>query len=118
MWNRVFTIFSLFVLAVQPAAAEKRWSIENVEIIARVDSAGYMTIEEQRAYRFWGKFSYAFYELPLEGRLEVDQIQVLETGDPYQLSEAKTPGTFFVERETKKNFHPLAVSRRNAGCCR
>lgn len=102
MWNRLFTIFSLFVLAVQPVAAEKRWSIENVEIIARVDSAGYMRIEEKRAYRFWGNFSYAFYELPLAGLLDVDQIQVLETGDPYQLSEAKTPGTFLVERQAEK----------------
>jgi len=80
-----------------PVSAEKRWSIESVAITARVDSAGYMMIEEKRAYRFWGKFSYAYYELARAGLLEVDQIQVSENGDSYQLRDEKTPGTFSVE---------------------
>jgi len=85
-----------------PVSAEKRWTIQNVAITARVDSAGYMMIEEKRAYRFWGKFSYAYYELALAGLHEVDQIQVSENGNLYQLSEDKTPGTFSVERDDQK----------------
>jgi uncharacterized membrane protein len=92
----------LLVILTQPASAEKRWSIQNVDIAARVDSAGYMTVEEKRAYKFHGKFSYAYYDLALDGLLDVDQIQVLENGEPYQLSNEKAPGTFLIERGDKK----------------
>ncbi len=98
---RFFAILSLFVI-IQPASAEKRWSIQSVDIVARVDSAGYMMIEEKRAYKFHGKFSYAYYDLALDGLLDVDYIQVLEDGEPYQLSDERTPGTFLIERDSKK----------------
>jgi uncharacterized membrane protein len=98
---RFFAILSLFVI-IQPALAEKRWSIQSVDIAARVDSAGYMMIEEKRAYKFNGKFSYAYYDLALDDLLDVDHIQVLENGEPYQLSDERAPGTFFVERDSKK----------------
>jgi len=98
---RFLAIIGLLVI-IHPAYADKRWTIENVEIAARVDSAGYMTIEEKRVYRFWGKFSYAYYELAYAGLLELDQIAVSENGDTYQLSEEKTPGTFSVKRDNKK----------------
>lgn len=98
---RVLTIISVFVI-IQSASAEKRWAIKNVEINARVDSAGYMTIEEKRAYQFWGKFSYAYYDLALAGLLDVDQIQVLEDGAAYRLSDEKMAGTFFFERGDEK----------------
>ncbi len=99
---RIYIFFCPLFLIAFSASAEKRWTIQDVAITARVDSAGYMTIEEKRAYRFWGKFSYAFYELPLAGLLEVDQIQVSEDGETYLLSDDKTPGTFFVERNDEK----------------
>jgi uncharacterized membrane protein len=100
--SRVGIILCLLFTIIQPASAEKKWSIQNVEIAARVDSAGYMTIEEKRSYRFWGKFSYAFYDLPLAGLVDVDQIQVLENGEPYQLSDSKAPATFLIERNHDK----------------
>lgn len=104
--NRTLLVFGVFcglILAfARPAQAVKKWTIQNVDITARVDSAGYMTIEENRTYRFWGKFSYAYYELTLTGLLEVDQIQVSEDGELYQLSEEKTPGTFSLKRDSKK----------------
>ena len=104
--NRTLLSFGVFlglILAfADPAHAEKKWTIQSVAITARVDSAGYMTIEENRMYRFWGKFSYAYYELPLAGLLEVDQIQLSENGEPYQLSEEKIPGTFSLKRDRKK----------------
>jgi len=99
---RFCTIFFLLVILIQPASAEKKWSIQNVDITARVDSAGYMTIEEKRAYRFWGKFSFAYYDLALAGLLDIDQIQILENSEPYQLSDDKAPGTFLIERDNKK----------------
>ena len=99
---RFLRILCLLLIAAQPAFAEKKWSIQNVDITARVDSAGYMTVEEKRAYQFWGKFSYAYYDLALAGLLEVDQIQILENGEPYQLSDEKTPGTFLIERDDEK----------------
>jgi len=102
MRTRLYIFCCLLFTMAYPVSAEKRWTIQNVDITARVDSAGYMMIEEKRAYRFGGKFSYAFYELALAGLQEVDQIQVSENGDPYQLSEDKTPGTFSIERDTKK----------------
>lgn len=95
-------VCSLILTLTRPAHAEKNWTIESVNISAQVDSAGYMTIEEQRQYRFWGKFSYAYYELALAGLLDVDQIQVSENGEPYQLSEEKAPGTFSIKRDSKK----------------
>ncbi|MDZ7360674.1 MAG: DUF2207 domain-containing protein [candidate division KSB1 bacterium] len=102
MSSRFCLILGLLVIATQPASAEKRWSIQSVDIAARVDSAGYMTIEEKRAYKFDGKFSYAYYDLALDGLLDVDHIQVLEDGAPYQLNDERTPGTFFIERDSKK----------------
>jgi uncharacterized membrane protein len=100
--RRRFLGIICLLIALQPASAEKRWAIKNVEINANVDSAGYLWVEENRTYQFWGKFSYAFYELPLADLLEVDQIQVLENGEPYQLSNEKTPGTFLIERSDEK----------------
>jgi len=102
MLIRWSAILCLLFVTIQPASAEKRWYIQNVEISARVDSAGYITIEEKRAYKFWGKFSYAYYDLALAGLLEVDQIQILENSEPYQLSDDKAPGTFLIERDNKK----------------
>ncbi|MCI0690618.1 DUF2207 domain-containing protein [candidate division KSB1 bacterium] len=102
MLPRFVAILCLLAISTQPLLAKKRWAIKNVEITALVDSAGYMTIEEKRTYQFWGKFSYAFYDLSLAGLLDVDQVQVLEDGETYQLSTEKTPGTFLIGRESKK----------------
>lgn len=102
MFPRFVAILSLIAISAQPLFAEKRWAIKNVEITAQVDSAGYMAIEEKRTYQFWGKFSYAFYDLALAGLLDVDHVQVLEDGEAYQPSTEKTPGTFRLEREREK----------------
>jgi uncharacterized membrane protein len=102
MRPRVLGVICLLLIAARPTAAEKRWAIKNVEINAHVDSAGYLLVEEKRAYQFWGKFSYAYYDLALAGLLDVDQMQVLENGEPYQLSDEKTPGTFLIERGDEK----------------
>ncbi|MDZ7290002.1 MAG: DUF2207 domain-containing protein [candidate division KSB1 bacterium] len=100
---RFLGMLCLFTLIIaRPVWAEKKWSIKSVEIAARIDSAGYMTIEEKRTYEFFGKFSYAYYDLSLAGLLEVDQIQVLEDGMPYQLAEDKSPGTFFFTHDGKQ----------------
>jgi len=102
MRTRFYLFWCLLFIIARPVSAEKRWSIQNVAITARIDSAGYMTIEEKRVYRFWGKFSYAYYELALAGLLDVDQITVSENDALYQLSDEKTPGTFSVKRDDKK----------------
>jgi uncharacterized membrane protein len=102
MLSRFVAILCLIAISAQPLLAEKKWAIKNVEITAQVDSAGYMAIEEKRTYQFGGKFSYAFYDLSLAGLLDVDHVQVLEDGEAYQPSTEKTPGTFFVERESEK----------------
>ncbi|MGH7595340.1 MAG: DUF2207 domain-containing protein [bacterium] len=102
MLRQFIAILGVIAVSVQPLLAEKRWAIKNVEITAQVDSAGYTVIEEKRTYQFWGKFSYAFYDLALDGLLGVDHVQVLEDGEAYQPSTERTPGTFFVEQESKK----------------
>lgn len=102
MLPRFIAALCLIAISTQPLLAKKKWAIKNVDITAQVDSAGYMTIAEKRAYLFQGKFSYAFYDLSLSGLLGVDQVEVFEDGVPYQQSTEKTPGTFFVERESKK----------------
>ncbi|MGH7450160.1 MAG: DUF2207 domain-containing protein [bacterium] len=102
MFPRFVAILCLIAISTQPLFAEKRWAIKNVEITAQIDSAGYMVIEEKRTYQFWGRFSYAFYDLSLSGLLDVDQVQMFEDGEAYQPSMEKTPGTFFVERESRK----------------
>jgi uncharacterized membrane protein len=102
MFPRFAAILCLIAISIQPLWAEKRWAIKSVEITAQVDSAGYMAIAEKRTYQFWGKFSYAFYDLSLDGLLDVDRVQMLEDGEAYQPGTEKTPGTFFVERESEK----------------
>jgi uncharacterized membrane protein len=101
MLFRFYKIFFLILIVAQPLSAEKRWSIRSVDINARVDSAGYMMIEEKRAYEFRGKYTHAYYTLALAGLLEVDAIALLEDGEPYQLSRERLPGTFSVERDSK-----------------
>jgi uncharacterized membrane protein len=102
MLPRFVVILCLIAISAQPLLAEKRWAIKNVEINAQVDSAGYTMIEEKRTYQFWGKFSYAFYDLARAGLLDVDHVQVLEDGETYQPSTEKTPGTFSLKREREK----------------
>jgi uncharacterized membrane protein len=102
MLPRFVAILCVITISTNPLFAEKKWAIKNVEITAQVDSAGYMVIEEKRTYQFWGKFSYAFYDLSLAGLLDIDQIQLLEDGEPYQLSENKLPGTLLVKQDDER----------------
>lgn len=103
MVKRILSVITIVTLTANAAAlADKRYTIEAVGIHAKIDSAGGVWINESRTYTFKGRFTFATYELPLQGIPEISDIDVSEGGSRYlqiRSDEERLPGTFFIERE-------------------
>ncbi|MDL1877873.1 DUF2207 domain-containing protein, partial [Cytophagia bacterium CHB2] len=103
MMKRILFLLTVVTLLANAAAfAAKRYTIDAVRIHADVDSTGGVWINESRTYTFKGKFSFATYELSLQGIPEISNFEVSEGGSKYSEINSKDeerPGTFFIERK-------------------
>jgi len=103
MMKRILFIFTITTLAANANAfADKRYTIDAVHIHAEIDSTGGVWINESRTYSFTGRFTFATYELSLQGIPEISNIEVREGGTQYSENESveeERPETFFVERK-------------------
>lgn len=103
MMKRILFVITIVTLMMNAnALADKRYTIDAVRIHAAIDSTGGVWINESRTYTFKGKFSFATYELSLQGIPEISNIAVSEDGTQYSESNSgdeERPGTFFIERK-------------------
>lgn len=108
MMKRIFYIITIFALTVNATAlAAKRYTIDAVRIHAAIDSTGGVWINESRTYTFKGRYSFATYELQLQGIPEISHIEVSESGAKYAEVNSEgdgRPGTFFIERKQNTLF--------------
>ncbi len=97
--NRCFlTVLAMAIfLSLNGYLAAKSYSIDKIEIHARIQPDGSMQIREARTYNFRGNFSWADYRLPLPG---IGTIQNFSLGDEhgeYTESTSQQPGTYYRE---------------------
>lgn len=101
--KQIFTSIAIVTLMMNAnALADKRYTIDAVRIHAAIDSTGGVWINESRTYTFKGKFSFATYELSLQGIPEISNFEVSEGGSKYSeinSNDEERPGTFFIERK-------------------
>ncbi len=89
-------LLSILVLGFSQAQA-KSYRVEEIQIEAELRPEGLLVIEETITYRFRGKFSFAFRDIPTERGIHLQELRVLEGERSYQLSSAESPGTFKVD---------------------
>jgi uncharacterized membrane protein len=74
----------------------KSYYFERVDIAARVESDGALSIVETRAYRFTGDFGWATYTLDRQGWTTVTGIGIGDEAGPYTLATSEAPRTYSV----------------------
>jgi uncharacterized membrane protein len=76
------------------ARAEKSYSVDAIRIAAEVASDGSMRVTEVITYRFDGRFSYAYRDIPIRSGEKVIDVSVREKGAAFARSDNEEPGTF------------------------
>jgi uncharacterized membrane protein len=85
------------LLGISSLFADKKYSIENVRIMAKLLPDGSMQVHEHRLYNFTGSFSYAYRTFVKGKGIRYDNFFVSEAGNDYWPDEGKKPGSFRVE---------------------
>jgi len=86
-------------LAVSAAKADKSYRVESIRIDARVDPEGSMRVTELISYRFEGKFTYAYRDIPLKAGENLIDVGVRENALAFDRSDGGEPRTYAVSRE-------------------
>ncbi len=86
--------FLLLFLLLPGETPAKSYLLTDVSIRAEVLADGGLQIRENRTYRFKGRFSWADYELPMEGLGEVENFSLQENGTEFLRSKNEKPGTY------------------------
>lgn len=77
----------------------KSFSLDKIDIRARIQPDGHLQIEENRTYTFKGSFSWADYRLPLKGIGEIRNFSLSDELSSYQRVAGEEPGTYFIEKD-------------------
>jgi uncharacterized membrane protein YgcG len=93
----VLAALTVWLMAVGAAQA-KSYTINKVDITARLVPDGAMEVQESRTYDFTGSFSFAYRDMPLNGPVTFSDFSVSEGSRLYTRSDSKQPGTYSVER--------------------
>ena len=72
----------------------KDFSMPLVCVVAEINTDGSIDIEEERTYKFDGRFSWADYSVPLQNLGSVKHVVVSEAGINYSLSDSEQPGSY------------------------
>ena len=88
----LFIFFATSGYSVQHSG--KRYYIDEISIQAAILPDGSLKIEESRTYRFQGRFTWAYYKLPLQNIGQVSDFSLAEEGILYLESDSHEPGTF------------------------
>ncbi len=101
-WMLCFAFFVLtLLLVIVPVRLgfAKSYSIDRIEINARIDGDGSLWISESRRYHFQGSFSWADYELPLQQLGPVSDFLLSENGHEYRQQDGNLPGTYAISSD-------------------
>lgn len=89
-------IIAVLLLCLPASGMAKSYGIERIAVDAEVASDGALHVSEEITYRFSGKFSFAFREIPLAAGESISDIRVSEGGRGFALSSSEDPSTFSV----------------------
>jgi uncharacterized membrane protein len=82
----------------------KSYSIDRIDIQAKIMSNGDLHISEARTYTFNGQFSWATYLLPLKGIGDIRYFSLSDQFSEYQLSSVGKSGTYYVQKDPQQFF--------------
>jgi len=94
-------LFSLMFQNGRLLAGNKTYAITRVAIQARLQSDGSMSVTETRAFKFRGRFHFAYRTFPLNGQVKFADFLISEGSQSYRFSQSKKPGTYQIIQ--KKN---------------
>ncbi|TVQ14251.1 MAG: DUF2207 domain-containing protein [Bacteroidetes bacterium] len=78
----------------------RSFTMSALDVNIQLQEDGTMLVEEHREFTFQGRFSEVFRTFPLHGQATFSNFRVLENGQPYPLSDSKSPGTFMIDEKT------------------
>jgi uncharacterized membrane protein len=98
--NRLLLFLCLAIsLFFSTSLFSKSFSLDKIDIRARIQADGHLQIEENRTYTFRGSFSWADYRLPLKGIGEIRSFSISDEFSAYQQSAGEEPGTYFIQKD-------------------
>jgi len=87
---------------VQPdvAHAEKSYRVDSLVIEASAEADGSLKVLEERAYRFRGRYRYAYRTFSRSGGVDYSGFVVSENGKPYARDDSQAPGTYKISESS------------------
>ena len=84
-------LIGLLLIASQLSARD--YSYPALDVTIWLQSDGSMLVQEDRSFRFWGRYSEGFRTFPTDGMARFSDFEVWEGNTPYQWDESRQPGT-------------------------
>lgn len=82
----------------------KSYSIDRIDIQAKITPNGDLHISEARTYTFNGRFSWATYLLPLKGIGDIRYFSLSDEFSAYQKSSVGKSGTYYIQKDSEQFF--------------
>ena len=103
MPERVIRLLLFLCLAISPTFStslfSKSFTLDKIDIRARIQPDGHLQIEENRTYTFRGSFSWADYRLPLKGIGEIRSFSLSDEFSAYRQTVDEEPGTYIIQKD-------------------
>jgi uncharacterized membrane protein len=93
----VRTALLLFLVGAVPHVFAKSYSLDRVDVAARLETDGSLLIEETRTYTFSGSYAWADFRLPLDRVGTVSDFSLSEGSRVYSAGFDETPGSYVLE---------------------
>ncbi|NOZ60436.1 MAG: DUF2207 domain-containing protein [Calditrichaeota bacterium] len=105
--QNLFVMFVFFFIAFAWSfsasfAVSKFYTLDEIQIAARINEDGSLNIKENRSYNFRGHYKWADYSLPLRELGEVTDFSLSEGNEIYRESNSHEPGTYFITQSSNK----------------
>jgi uncharacterized membrane protein len=90
----IFVLFAAVCAILPLDAAAKTYSVPDISVRVDATADGVMHVEERITYRFDGRFSFAYRDIPLKSGESISDMAVSESGRPFTEAPGKREGTF------------------------
>lgn len=97
-----FKYFLILFFLILNIVSAKNYKITQIVIDAEITADGGLLVSESRTYLFDGSFSWADYELPLQGIGPVFDFSLKESGLKYEQSDTELPGSYILEQSAER----------------
>ena len=91
MRNQFFCLVIALLMGTSMFARDYSYPALDVTIWLHTD--GSLLVQEDRSFRFWGRYSEGFRTFPTDGMARFSDFEVWEGNTPYQWAESRQPGT-------------------------